>query len=97
MEKIFLQTKNGRVPIDPEIARKYGLKKGMTSPFSKEPIVDENGNGAAGNRFHPASENKENGEGMINDELVQLDNGVTLFTSEMIDIAQGADSDVEGG
>ena len=80
MEKLFLETKNGLVPISDEIIKKYGLKKGMRSPFTNVKIVDK-----AGNFDLEIMDPKKN--------TGQMTNNTIMFTqSETIDIAKGEDS-----
>ncbi len=89
MEELFLEMKNGKIPLSQEIIKKYNLKKGTRSPFSNERIVGKNGE-----YFIEKTEKK----GSLNEEKVngsgigEMENGIELSTSEMIDIAQGADS-----
>jgi hypothetical protein len=91
MEKLYLQTQSGRIPLDPEVVRKYGLRAGMTSAGSL--IVNERGEAPNEKDVHrPASEQYINEQPVIHDEIAQLDNGMTLQTSEMIDFAQATDS-----
>lgn len=89
MEELFLETKNGNIPLSQDIIRKYNLKKGIRSPFSNERILGKNGE-----YFIEESKKK----GSLNEEkttgsgIKEMENGIELSTSEMIDIAQGADS-----
>ncbi len=91
MEELYLRTQNGNVPIDPEIIEKYHLKKGTMSPFTGCPIVDKNGEFAV---EKPVAKNTLE-QGLYessDDSIVELENGIMLSTSEMIDIAEGTDS-----
>jgi hypothetical protein len=90
MEKLYLKTKAGIVPIDPSIVEKYDLKPGMTSPFSHSNIVDGNGEATA-KEEEQQPEGEPKGE-LVNDGISQLENGITLSQSEIIDFSQGVDS-----
>jgi len=91
MEEVYIETPNGKYPIEKNIIEKYNLTKGMLSPFSRYRLVDKTGDFSKPDtkdkgyiRYVP-DEGKEDG-------LAELDNGILLSTSEMIDISQGADS-----
>lgn len=92
MEKLYLETNSEYVPIDQAFIEKYNLEKGTLSPFTNSRIVGHNGD------FHrePHKEDIESKEvrekGFPDDGIDQMDNGFELSTSEMIDIAQGVDS-----
>jgi hypothetical protein len=92
MEKLYLKTKAGIVPLDPSIVEKYDLKPGMTTPFSHASIVDQNGEAKPiEDKAVQKPEGEPKGE-LVNDGISQLDNGLTLSQSEMIDFSQGVDS-----
>ena len=90
MEKLYIETKNGNVPIDPEIAKKFNLEKGTLSPFTRSRIVGKDGefsketasNKAAQNHDHPPK----------SDDGVAETENVKFSTSEIIDLAHGEDS-----
>ncbi|QHQ63060.1 hypothetical protein Ana3638_21645 [Anaerocolumna sedimenticola] len=88
MEELYLETKNGNIPIDEDIVEKYDLKKGTRSPFTNNRILGENGDYV---REDPPEERASLNQG--DDEIEDLENGLMLSQSEMIDIAQGVDSD----
>lgn len=87
MEQLFVETKQGLIPIDKDIAEKHDLKEGTYTPFTHQRIVDENRN-----FIHEEVEEKNNSLENEDDEVKELENGLMLSTSEMIDIAEGADS-----
>jgi hypothetical protein len=95
-KRLYIRTETGVAPIDPALAEKYGLKAGMRAPFSDGVVV------SMGETPEPAGKGgKERidtvkGE-LVNDGISQLDNGMTLQTSEMIDIARAEDSVVRTG
>lgn len=92
MERLYLKTKGGIVPIDQALVEKYGLKAGMTTPFSHGSIVSDSGDDA---RHTLGAQQKDEGEPkgeLVNDGISQLDNGLTLSQSEIIDFSQGVDS-----
>ena len=89
MKDLYMQTENGQEKIDNQIVNKYNLEKGLKSPFTRKPITDENGSYLV---FHP--ETKEMME-HPDDGIAQMEHGLMLSTSEMLDIASGVDSDVE--
>ena len=88
MEELFLETKNGNSPIAEDIVKKYDLKKGTRTPFTDSRILGKNGDYVREKRLEErASLNQKD------DEIKDLENGFMLSQSEMIDIAQGVDSD----
>ncbi len=89
MEELFVKTKDGNVKIDDSIVKKYDLKKGTLSPFTQSHIVDKNGDFT---REDPPGELVSLNQG--DDEIEEMENGLLLSTSEMLDIAQGVDSDI---
>ncbi|RDU25205.1 hypothetical protein [Anaerosacchariphilus polymeriproducens] len=54
MERLFVETKQGNIPIDDAIVEKYELKEGTFTPFTHQRIVDKNGN-----FFHEEVEKKK--------------------------------------
>lgn len=88
MEELYIETKNGNLRIDDAFIQKYNLKKGTLSPFTRSRIVGKNGD------FHreDLSEEKES-ISQVDDEIKEMENGLMLSQSEMIDIAQGVDSE----
>jgi hypothetical protein len=89
MKEIYLETKEGRIKIDDRIAQKYDLKKGTVSPFTQNHIVDKSGDF---NREDPPEKIDSINQG--DDDIKEMENGFLLSTSEMLDIAQGVDSDI---
>lgn len=91
-KKLYIRTAGGLAPIDPALAEKYGLRPGMASPFSEGRIVDDSGV-AHDDAVPDAPERIDTVKGeLVNDGIAQLDNGMTLSHSEMIDIAHAEDS-----
>lgn len=91
MEELFIETKTGKTPIDSDLVQKYHLQEGTYTPFSHEKIVDKDGN-----FVHPEPEKEEPSFEFKEDEVEEMENGLLLSTSEMIDIAEGADSYPDG-
>ena len=83
MNELFLATEHGNIPIDENIKIKYNLKRGMKSPFSNHMIVDKDGNSQLEQKAKKTilQSNDENHE-----------ESRTFSVAEMVDIAQGADS-----
>ena len=79
MDELFVATEQGNIPIEPKLAEKYNLKKGMKTPFSNEIIVNQEGDAT------PEPPKKE-----IIEE--PEDDGIVLTTAEALDFAAGADS-----
>ena len=77
MDKLYLETEHGRLPIDEEIISKYGLKKGGISPCSRCRIADESGDSCP---------HKEEEKPMMEEE------GPIFSVAEIIDFGQAADS-----
>jgi len=92
-EDLYLETETGYVKISPEMIDKLNLKKGNMSPFTNNRIVGRNGE-----FFKETSkeeEKKEISSGLNKgpeDGVVQLDNGLMLTRSEILDISHGTDS-----
>lgn len=89
MEELYIETKDGKQKIDNNIVEKYDLKKGTLSPFTREPLVDKFGDFT---REELPKEVVSLNQG--DDEIDEMENGLLLSTSEILDIAQGVDSDM---
>ena len=95
MKEWYLETKNGNILLDHSIIKKYNLRMGTLSPFTGNRIVGRHG------RFDLEPIDNQHGldeipeKGFKRDGIFQMDNGFELSTSEIIDISQGEDSDVE--
>jgi hypothetical protein len=88
MERLFVETEQELIPIDDAIVDKYDLKEGTCTPFTNQRIVDKDGN-----FFHEEVEEKHTTlPNQDSDEISEMDHGLMLSTSEMLDIAEGADS-----
>lgn len=87
MEHLFIETKQGRIPINDAMTEKYKLKEGTYTPFTHQKIVDERGK-----FIHEEVEKKNVSLKNQDNEIKEMENGLMLSTSEMIDIAEGADS-----
>lgn len=87
MDKLYIETETGNLPIHDEITQKYNLQKGDKSPYTGNRIVDRFGDGTI-QKQPEEKHNLSNHE----DEIEDLENGLQLSTSEMIDIADGVDS-----
>lgn len=87
MEELFLETKNGNVPINQDMIKKYHLQKGTRSPFTNGRIVGKNGKYVL--------EKPKKKAAFQGDGIAEMGNGLALSTSEMIDFTQGADSSTE--
>jgi hypothetical protein len=91
-KKLFIRTTGGLSPVDPALAEKYGLRPGMALPFSEGRVVDDSGVPQE-EAVPEAPERIDTVKGeLVNDGIAQLDNGLTLSHSEMIDIAHAEDS-----
>ena len=91
MEDLYLLVNNGKELIEEEIIEKYELTKGTLSPFTKCPIVNE-----YGEYYKEEKELQDEKTDLSNpdDAIAEMENGLSLSTSEMLDIAQGVDSDM---
>ncbi len=95
MKKVYVRTKAGTYPIDPSVAEKYRLRPGDPSPFTGSTVVDQFGQ--APGPEDPKAQNLEGTQGeLINDEIAEIDNALTLSQSEIIDFSQGTDSNPNG-
>ena len=95
MKKVYLKTKAGIHPIDPAVAEKYHLKPGTVAPFTGGMLVDQSGQAPAPEQAKAPSLEGTQGE-LINDEIAEIDNALTLSQSEIIDFSQGTDSNPNG-
>ncbi len=93
MSDLYLNIHGQYIPIDRAIADKYRLSDGELSPFTRAPLVDASGNA------QPSQDEGENLQGtkgeLINDGISELENGVTLSQSEILDISAGVDSQMK--
>jgi len=89
MKKLDIETKNGNIPIDQKIVNKYNLEKGTKSPFTGNRIVGINGE-------YPLEKPKENDVSKLDpdngDGIAEMDGGLMLSTSEIIDFSEATDS-----
>lgn len=96
MEELFIETPKGNVPIDQEFIEKYNLQKGMKTPFSSDRIVGKNGeffiDPSQQEHVRPYTKTVPF-DGFADDGVETMDNGFELSTSEIIDFAQGIDSE----
>ena len=97
MEELYLEMPNGNVPIDEKLIEKYSLEKGMRTPFSRNRIVGKDGEFYIdpSKQEHVRARDSESVafDGFPDDGIDTMDNGVELSTSEIIDFAQGVDSE----
>lgn len=89
MKNLYLETKNGVVPIDENIEKKYKLEKGTMSPFTDERILGENGDFTKEKHKDDKMKNLGN---VKKEDGVEPEDGIMLTTSEIIDFTQGSDS-----
>ncbi len=92
MEPLYLETAAGLVPLDADLAAKYHLKKGMISPFSGARIVGPNGDFS---REETAAVARP-AAGTDREPGAEIQPGVMLTTSEILDFAHGEDSGPSG-
>lgn len=92
MEELYLETKNGKVPIDPAVAEKLGLEKGTKSPFSRQRIVGPNGEYPQETGIEKDPKNQPLSKSGRAEDDDPLYGGTMLTTSEILDFAQGTDS-----
>ena len=97
MKKLYIETPSGNIPLDREVIEKYNLQKGMRTPFSRDRIVGKNGeffiDPSQQEHVRPHDIKKVPFDGFPDDGIDTMDNGVELSTSEIIDFAQGVDSE----
>lgn len=99
MQELFLKTEKGLVPLDDNVVKKYNLKAGKISPFSRMWIVDKDGNVASHGHYEgtssPKPEEMPEGEGLEDDEIIEFkETGAILSQSEILDFSEGTDSDL---
>lgn len=92
MDKLFVETDEGKVPVSQEITEKYKLEKGDKTPFTQGVIVDKSGSRNPPRKPEEKHDMNYGHKGKKESGIVQLENGIMLSTSEILDIAQGADS-----
>ncbi len=94
VDKLFIETENGRIELDDEIIKKYKIKPGTRSPFKGYRIIGANGEYKNEEKANAdLSDNKDHNPDE-EDGLVEMDNDIVLSTSEMLDIAEGTDSNI---
>ncbi len=84
MKALYLKTPGGAVPIDPSQVEKYHLEVGAISPLSGCVVVDDHGNADKKPDKHRLSD-------LFSADDLMTD-GVIFTTSEVLDLARGADS-----
>lgn len=92
MKELYIETKNGDIPIEKDIIKKHDLKRGTLSPFTGERIVGKNGD------FRPEPVKNESPlDNLIHrdDGIDEMENGMSLSTSEILDFAEGTDNSME--
>ncbi|BCN31844.1 hypothetical protein [Anaeromicropila herbilytica] len=87
MEKLFVEMNQKLIPIDDAIVQKYNLKEGTLTPLTNQRIVD-----ISRNFIHEKDRKEINSLDYHDSEIDEMENGLMLSTSEMIDIAEGSDS-----
>lgn len=100
MKELYLKTDDDLVLIDPKLIEKYNLKEGDLSPYTRQRVVDKNGNYP---KYDKDDKDKTDtdvsqmpeGEGVDDDEIAEFENGQILSQSEIIDFSQGTDSSDE--
>lgn len=100
MKELFLNTDQGLVKIEEDVIKKYNLKEGMISPYSRFWIVDKNGITENAMFKHETSSpdvrEMPAGEGLEDDEIVEFgETGAILSQSEILDFSEGTDSNLE--
>ena len=100
MKELYLKTDNDLVLIDPKLIEKYNLKEGDLSPYTRQRVVDKNGNYPVINKDDKDKTDTDvsqmpEGEGVDDDEIAEFENGLILSQSEIIDFSQGTDSSDE--
>lgn len=94
MDNLYIDMRGDRVALDPAVIKKYNVRAGTLSPFSRCPVVDARGR-MPPRQPEPAARLDEQPPGERLDGIAQLDMGLELKTSEIIDFAQGADSNID--
>jgi hypothetical protein len=98
MDKLFLETEKGNLPIDQGIVDKYHLHKGTRSPFSHDRIIGQNGDynleltDKEEASLQGIAKDTMEGRRFSTDGTDNMDNGLAMSTSEIIDFSQGVDS-----
>ena len=96
MERLMMETTKGTQPIDLDMVEKYDLHKGTHSPFTNRRIIGEGGDfpDIPFQDMEPIpSMDDLPKDGFPDDEIDTMNHGFEFSTSEMIDFAQGVDSD----
>ena len=98
MQELFLKTEEGLLPLDEKIIKKYNLKAGRISPFSRLWVVDKDGNVAKNSSYEgtssPKPEEMPAGEGLEDDEIIEFEETGAIFSqSEIIDFSSRVDSE----
>lgn len=91
MEELYIETKNGKTPIEPAVSKKYNLEKGLKTPFTNQKIVNQNGEFPAETDTEKDPQNS-GGKSLTPADTDTGSENVPLTTSEIIDFSQGTDS-----
>jgi len=91
MERLYIETDSGRLPIDPAVAERLKLEKGTFSPFTNKRIVGEKGD-------FPERRPAKNGDGALklDENKFEPTENIQFTTAEILDLALGTDSSTEG-
>lgn len=92
MEQLYLETPGGRLPVAPEDAKRLGLHSGDISPFTRCRVLGGpvGQSGASPDEKPPLAADPKNTGGKLH--IDDDKDGIPFTTSEILDIAQGADS-----
>lgn len=91
MEQLYLETENGTVLIDSKLVKKYHLNAGTYSPFTRQRIIGTRGSFELKGQELIDIDVPE--EGYHDDGVDLMQNGFQMSTSEILDFAEGTDSD----
>jgi hypothetical protein len=94
MEKLYIETDSGNLPIDPGVAERLKLEKGTFSPFTNRRIIGERGDFP---KETPAEKGPKNSEAALklNEEGFEPTENIQFSTAEILDLARGVDSSTE--
>ncbi len=81
MEELYIKTPKGLVQLPEEVVRKYNLKEGSLTPFTRERVVNRFG------EYHPEPPPQQR---LLKDATGMQERRFT--TAENLDIARGSDS-----
>jgi hypothetical protein len=94
MEKLYIETNNGNLPIEEAVAQRFHLEKGTLSPFTGSRIVGERGEFPE-KTLSEKDPNKTEAALKLDEGGFEPTENIQFSTAEILDLAHGEDSSTE--